>query len=145
MSDDSYEVFRYPIQIKERHLDTFGHVNNAVYLEMFEEARWEFISERDYSLNEVKSFKKGPVVLEWNIKFKKELTLRDTITIESQTLSYQGKIGKLRQDIVDSEGHLICEGRMVFGLFDTVARKLVEPTPEWLYAIGVHKHLEKSS
>jgi len=34
----SSTVHEYEILIKEHHLDSFGHVNNAVYLELFEEA-----------------------------------------------------------------------------------------------------------
>ena len=36
-----WKVFTYPLLIKETYLDTFGHVNNATYLTLFEEARWD--------------------------------------------------------------------------------------------------------
>lgn len=53
------QKFYYELTIKEHHLDTFGHVNNAVYLELFEEARWEFISENGYGLKKIQNEKKG--------------------------------------------------------------------------------------
>ncbi len=136
MSSD-FTVFRYPVLIREHHLDTFGHVNNAVYLELLEEARWEFIAQRGYGLKDVIKFGLGPTVLEWNIKFRKEIRLRERINIESQMLTYDRKIGTLRQDIFNEKEELCCEARMTFGLFDTKERKLVNPTPEWLYAIGM--------
>ncbi len=34
------EAHEYHLLILEKHLDTFGHVNNASYLEILEEARW---------------------------------------------------------------------------------------------------------
>ncbi len=55
--------FYYEVIIKEQHLDTFGHVNNAVYMQLFEEARWEFITENGYGLKEIQLLKKGPVIL----------------------------------------------------------------------------------
>lgn len=33
-------IHEYPVVIREHHLDTFGHVNNAAYLDILEEARW---------------------------------------------------------------------------------------------------------
>lgn len=131
------EAFRYPVLIREHHLDTFGHVNNAVYFELLEEARWEFIAQRGYGLADVQKYGMGPTVLEWSMKFRKEIRLRQQITIESQMLSYDGKIGKLRQDMLNEQGEVCCQAVMTFGLFDTKQRKLVTPTPEWLYAIGM--------
>ncbi len=131
-----FEKFIYPILIREHHLDTFGHVNNATYLEILEEARWEFISSRGFDLKTIQKMGVGPTILEWNIKFLKELKLRQKIIIESETLSYEKKIGVLRQDIFNEEKQLCCQAQMTFGLFDLKERKLIQPTPEWLYAIG---------
>ena len=44
----------YPLLIVERHLDTFGHVNNATYLELFEEARWDWLQQNGYGLDEIR-------------------------------------------------------------------------------------------
>lgn len=137
--DSSFPAFRYPILIREHHLDTFGHVNNAVYLQILEEARWEFIQSRGYGLKDIARSGLGPTVLEWNIKFRKEIKLREQIEIESQLLSYDRKIGTLRQDIFNAKGEICCEARMTFGLFDTKERKLVLPTPEWLHALGADR------
>ena len=35
------EIFYYRTQVRERHLDSFGHMNNACYLELYEEAPLE--------------------------------------------------------------------------------------------------------
>jgi thioesterase-3 len=137
----AFEVFRYPVLIREHHLDTFGHVNNAVYFQLLEEARWEFIARRGYGLKDVQTYGLGPTVLEWNVKFKRELRLRESIIIESQTLSYDRKIGTLRQDILNDKEELCCQAVMTFGLFDTKERKLILPTSEWLYAIGAREAL----
>jgi len=136
MSPLEFEVFRCPLLIKEHHLDTFGHVNNAVYLTLLEEARWDFITPRGYGIQEIQKNGMGPTVLEWSIKFKKEIKNRDKIIIESQTISYDRKIGMLRQDILNEKDELCCQAVMTMGLFDTRERKLVLPTREWLYAIG---------
>ena len=131
-----FKTFQYEVLIKERHLDTFGHVNNATYLELLEEARWEFLNARGFDLKTIHESGVGPVVLEIQIKFLKELRLRQPIVIESQMLSYEKKIGIMRQDILDEHNSLCCQAKMTFGFFDLEARKLILPTEQWLDAIG---------
>lgn len=128
--------FQYPLMIKEQHLDTFGHVNNATYLVILEEARWDLITARGFGLKTIQKSGLGPVILEFNMKFMKELRLRQSILIETELESYKGKIAVLRQNILNEKGEICFEGRMTFGLFDTKERKLVDPTSEWLHAIG---------
>ncbi len=132
----NFEKSTYPLLIIERHLDTFGHVNNATYLEILEEARWAYIHAKGYGIDKIRESCQGPTILEWNIKFLKEICLRENITIETQTLSYDRKIGRMQQTILNQKGEVCCEAVMVFGLFDTTERKLILPTPEWLHAIG---------
>lgn len=129
------KIFDYQLTIREHHLDTFGHVNNATYLNLYEEARWEFITQNGYGLDKVKRTGMGPVILEINVRFIKELRLREPITIYSQTKDYSSKIGVIKQWITDSKGDVCSDIELKFGLFDTKNRKLVAATEDWLYAI----------
>jgi thioesterase-3 len=128
-------IFTYDLVIKESHLDTFGHVNNATYLQLYEEARWQFITENGYGLEKIKSTGLGPVILEIKIRFVKELRLREKITIHSQTGEYNGRVGAIKQWITDAENNICSDVELKIGLFDTHKRKLVEPTEEWLKAV----------
>jgi thioesterase III len=130
-------VHEYPLVIRETHLDTFGHVNNATYLEIFEEARWELITRNGYGLDEVVRRRIGPTIVELNLKFQRELRNRQQIIIKTWMESYVGKIGRVGQQIVDADGNLYCEALFVIGLFDLGARKLIPPTPEWIKALGL--------
>jgi YbgC/YbaW family acyl-CoA thioester hydrolase len=127
----------YSVLIRESHLDTFGHVNNATYLALFEEARWDLVTANGFGLKEVQIAKQGPVILEVNLKFIKELKLRETITITTELLGYQGKIGKLKQQMLKADGEVASEATFVFGLFDLKERKLIPPTDQWKKAIGM--------
>ena len=130
-------VHDYALVIREQHLDTFGHVNNAKYLEILEEARWDLITRNGYGLAEVMRRRIGPTILEINLKFQRELRLRQAITIKSWVESYRKKVGQMMQQMWDAEGNLCCEALFVIGLFDLTARKLIAPTPEWMQAMGV--------
>lgn len=128
-------TFTYELTIREHHLDTFGHVNNATYLQIYEEARWELITQNGYGLDKVQSTGMGPVILEINIRFIKELFLREKITIHSQTSDYTTKVGVIKQWITNSKGQVCSEIDLKFGLFDTKKRALVDPPEDWLNAI----------
>lgn len=133
----SFKLFKYDMLIKEHHLDSFGHVNNAVYLEILEEARWEIVTPRGFGLKTIHEMGIGPIILEWNLKFLKELQLRQKIIIETQMIAYKNKIGTMRQNILNDAGVCCCQAIMTFGLFDMKLRKLILPTPLWLEAVGL--------
>lgn len=128
----SYRVF-----IRESHLDTFGHVNNAMYLTLFEEARWDWITARGFGLETIRETRLGPVLLETTLKFRREVTNRETVTIETTLESYEGKIAQVRQLLFKEDGSLACDGHFVVALWDIDARKIVEPTPGWAHAVGL--------
>lgn len=131
-----FKTFVYDTQIKEHHLDSFGHVNNAIYLSLYEEARWEFITENGYGLKEVQMNKKGPVVLDVTCRFKREITNREKIKITSHTLEVVGKISKIKQQILKEDGSVSSEALFTFGFMDLKERKLIEAPEAWLKAMG---------
>lgn len=126
----------YQVTIHEAHLDTFGHVNNAKYLELYEQARWDLITNNDYGLDEIKKLKIGPVVLEVNLTFKREITNREVITIESTPKQLDHPlIMEINQRMLKSDGQVASEITLKVGLMDLEKRKLIAPTKEWLKAI----------
>ncbi|MDP1574068.1 MAG: thioesterase family protein [Coxiellaceae bacterium] len=129
------EKFTYSFVVEKKHLDSFGHVNNAMYLTLFEDARWDLITKNGYGLAKIHETQIGPTILEICIRFVKELLLGEQITIESQVTMLKSKIGIMTQKM-SRDGELCCEAEFTIGLFDLKARKLVSSTPEWLKAIG---------
>jgi len=125
------------MQIKEHHLDTFGHVNNATYLQILEEARWELLATQGFNLEYIQQHKIGPIILEINIKFLRELGLREEISIETQVLTYEKKVGTLKQNIYNAEKKLCSEAQLTFGLFDMQTRRLILPSLSWLKIFGI--------
>jgi acyl-CoA thioester hydrolase len=125
------------IAIKERELDSFGHMNNASYMTLFEQARWDVITNRGYGLDRIHALKIGPIVLEASLKFKREIRNRETVKITTGVLKHAGKITTLRQVMFNSKGEEACIADFVVGLFDLKARKLIDYTPEWTKALGL--------
>lgn len=135
------EKFEYEVLIRENHIDSFGHVNNAQYLSLFEEARWEIISPRGFSVSEIQAGGLGPVVIEVNLRFAKEIKLRQKIRIRSEVVAgpnvARSKTLKMIQTMVNEKEEVCCTGEFTFALFDLRARRIVAPTAQWLSAIGV--------
>jgi acyl-CoA thioester hydrolase len=127
----------YKLLIREHHLDSYGHINNATYLEILEEARWELITKRGYGWKNVHESGLGPVVLECNLKFKKEVRLREEVSIRTRFNFFKDKIGEMEQEIVKLNGEIACQAKFTFGYFDLHTRKLVTPPDKWLKAMGV--------
>src|ERR1700722_16760385 len=107
--DKTSAVHTYPIKILEHHLDTFGHINNSKYLEIFEEARWELISQNGFGLEEVHKKMIGPIILGLTIQFRKEIKNREEIIITTQCSRYEGKVGQLVQKMIKENGDVACE------------------------------------
>jgi thioesterase III len=127
----------YNYLIQETDLDTFGHVNNASYLRIFEQARWDWIANRGFGLDVVKEKQIGPTILEINIKYKRELKHREPIRIESICAEHNGKISKVRQKMINAKNEVASEIELTIGLFDMQRRRLISATPEWARAIGI--------
>jgi acyl-CoA thioester hydrolase len=131
-------VYEYLTTIRELHLDSFGHVNNAVYAELYEEARWDFITKNNFGLDRIKELQIGPVILDMRIRFKRELLNRENISIKSRTSALiSSRIMVLEQIMYKADGKVASEAEFTIGLFDMKERKLVDASPEWLKAIGV--------
>ena len=137
-------IYEYELQILEHHLDTFGHVNNANYLSLYEEARWDFITKNGYGIDHILKNKIGPVLLDLNLTFKAELKNREKIKIVSQARSEMRNkfVMVLDQKMINAAGKVASTLTLSVGLMDLNARKLISPTKEWMDALGVQEFIE---
>lgn len=138
IDDFNIEEAIYEFQVQETHLDTFGHMNNATYLTIFEQARWDMITKNGWGMDRIMREKRGPVVLDINITFKSELRLRQMVKIRSKATSFvNSKVLTYEQEMFDDSGKVYTKFKMTAGLFDLKERKLMGHDPEWLKAVGL--------
>lgn len=71
------------IKVRNYHLDRFGHVNNARYLEFLEEGRWSY-SENNGLLEVFEEQKITHAAANININYRKSAQDRDLLMIETQ-------------------------------------------------------------
>ncbi len=133
-----FKTFEYETMILEHHLDSFGHVNNAVYVKLYEEARWDFITKNGFGLDFIQQHQLGPVILDLSVRFKRELKNRQKVRIVSRTVKIvNNKMMQLEQVILNEDGKMASDALFTVGMFDMKLRKLIDASPEWLKAIGV--------
>ncbi len=137
-------IYEYEKTILEQHLDTFGHVNNAVYLMLYEEARWDFITKNGLGLKEILESKVGPVLLDLQLTFKSELGNREKIKIISQARTEMRNkfVMQLDQKMVKENGKVASTLTLSVGMMDLKERKLISPSAEWLKALGIEEFKE---
>ncbi|WP_348944541.1 acyl-CoA thioesterase [Chitinibacter sp. FCG-7] len=102
------------IKVRGYHLDLYGHVNNARYLEFLEEARWamiedcggvEWFSERRLAL----------VVSRIDIRYKRAATMGDVLVIRSTLSQLREREGQITQEVVRQDnGKLVAQADVTF-------------------------------
>lgn len=110
------------IKVRGYHLDVYGHVNNARYLEFLEEARWALF---DNKLGELASKGYSFFVVNINISYRSPATLGDTVVIESKLTRFGGKSGTLTQTMTKKGGDtVVVEAQVTFVVAGTNGRAL---------------------
>ena len=117
--------FRVRVAVRGYELDTQGHLNQAVYLQYAEHARWEVLRAAGVPQQRLIDDGVGPVALELTLRFRAEL--RGAAEVDGSCVFEwgAGRTFRIRQDIVRTDGVLCAELTGVAGLLDLSARKLV--------------------
>lgn len=110
------------IPVRGYHLDLYGHVNNARYLEFLEEARWAMF-ERVMDPMEWVEKGLGFVIVNLAINYRHGSTLGDVLRVET----HLGEIGKrsvgIHQDIYRQDNTLVADAKLVFVVLDLHTQK----------------------
>lgn len=112
------EEIKDTIEIKVRgyHLDVYGHVNNARYLEFLEEARWTLFED------DLLIWKKIGVsffVVNINISYRASAELNTLLQIKSNMVEIKSRSCVLRQTVTEKEtGTIVAEADVTFVIVD---------------------------
>ena len=83
MSNNKSIIYYFELEARGNELDSYGHVNNAVYLNYNEQARWDLFRQLDL-LDQIITSGKKIVIVENHIKYIRQVKLFDKIVIETQ-------------------------------------------------------------
>lgn len=132
----------YEVCILETMIDSMGHLNNATYLQLFEQARWQWCHDKGVGYDYVVKNQIGFAILEVHLRFGKEVKAREHVRIETKIIAFKKKIATIEQVMLNEHGDVCCSALFTSGLFDLKKRKLVVPSDEWLERLGVRDFYE---
>ncbi|MEW2282993.1 acyl-CoA thioesterase [Streptomyces sp. NPDC047841] len=127
------EPFSVRVTVRGYETDVQGHLNQAVYLNYAEHARWSLLQAAGISQARLAGRGMGPVALETTIRYRRELLAGDEVDVTCAFEWGEGKTFRIRQEIVKTDGTLAAEVVAVGGLMDLTARKLL-PGPREVFA-----------
>ena len=95
--------------VRNYHIDYFGHMNHARYVELLEEARWRYLEGNNLlgPIHEVGAFH---VVAELALKYRKPAKIGDILKIETQIENRLSHSFKMSQKaVIEQSGKLALE------------------------------------
>jgi thioesterase-3 len=113
------------IKVRGYHADFYGHVNNARYLEFFEEDRWAHL-ESSLDLQEWASRGLIFLVVNINVNYRKAVGVGETVLVSTEIDKIGNKSAVLLQKIVLKEtGEVAADALVTFVISDRSGRAVV--------------------
>jgi acyl-CoA thioester hydrolase len=113
------------ISVRGYELDPRGHVNQAVYLQYAEHARWECLKAAGITQEVLDGAGIGPAALENTIRYRAELRADDAVDVSVQFTFGERKIFSIAQRFTRPDGTLVATLSGVAGMLDLAERTLV--------------------
>ncbi|GHB48280.1 acyl-CoA thioester hydrolase [Streptomyces umbrinus] len=130
------EPFSVPVTVRGYETDVQGHVNQAVYVNYAEHARWSLLQAAGISQAGLAAKGVGPVSLEMTVRYRRELRAGDEVEVTCDFIWGQGKTFRVEQTIRKSDGTVAAEITGVGGLMDLKERKLVADPRDYFRALA---------
>lgn len=114
-----------PIKVRGYHLDLYGHVNNARYLEFLEEARWAYF-EATHGLAWFTESGLAFVVVNININYRRPAFMNEQLVVHTGVKSLSNRSAVIHQRItLEDMSTVVSEADITFVLFDEKQNKAI--------------------
>jgi acyl-CoA thioester hydrolase len=119
------EPFSVRVCVRGYETDVQGHLNQSVYLNYAEHARWSLLQAAGITQAGLIATGVGPVALETTIRYRRELLAGDEVEVTCAFAWGEGRTFRIEQTIRKADGTVAAEITAVGGLLDLKARRLV--------------------
>ena len=107
------------------HLDMYGHVNNARYLEFLEAARWEFVA-ANVDFGDLDKLGIAFLVVNININYRYPATLNQTLEIHTRMSHISVKSARVNQLIfIEGTDKIVAEADVTFVIINARSQKVL--------------------
>jgi thioesterase-3 len=118
-------VHTIAIKVRGYHLDLFGHVNNARYLEFLEEGRWTAFEEA-MDLQQIAQQGYLFTVVNININYRRPALMNQVLCIETQIARWNRRSAVIHQIVKLKENDsVIADADVTFVIVDANTQKAV--------------------
>lgn len=128
MKPDNIDNINYrhtlPVQIRFNDIDMFGHLNNNVYLQFFDQGKYAYF--RQFMDGTFGSEPTAPVVANINVDFHRPAHIDDKLIVSTAVTEIGESSIIMHQKITDAQGNTNCTARVVMVNIDT---RTGQPTP----------------
>lgn len=128
--------FAVRITVRGYETDSQGHLNQAVYLQYAEHARWSCLEAAGVRQADLLARGVGPAALETTVKYRNELRAGDEVNVTCRFVWGEGKTFRLEQLITRTDGVLAAEITAVAGMLDLAERRLLADPREPFLALA---------
>lgn len=119
------EAFTVRIAVRGYELDPQGHLNQAVYSQYAEHARWECLRAAGVTHHDLTASGVGPALLKTTMRYQRELGAGDEVDVGCRFEWGDGKFVQMVQDFRLPDGSRVANLVGTFGLLDLETRQLV--------------------
>ncbi|GHB27334.1 thioesterase [Salinicola rhizosphaerae] len=119
------------LRVRGFHLDGYGHVNHARYLEFLEEGRWAFV---DDHAEFAAALAEGValVAVNLNIDYRRAAVMNDDLVVETWLSRLGGRSGGVGHRILHRQsGDVLVEAMLTFVLLDQRSGNVIAFDGEW--------------
>lgn len=113
------------IKVRGYHLDLYGHVNNARYLEFLEEGRWLLLERRE-DLQALMAEGLQFNVVNVSINYRRPATLGQVLLVDGRLSRVGVRSATVHQEVRrKDDGELVADAEVTFVLVDPAAGRAV--------------------
>ncbi|WEB39251.1 acyl-CoA thioesterase [Streptomyces yunnanensis] len=120
------EPFTVPIAVRGYETDTQGHLNQSVYLQYAEHARWSVLQAGGIPQTALLARGIGPVTLETTIRYLRELRAGDEVAVSCRFVWGERKTFVIEQTVRKADGTVAAEITATCGILDLTERRLLK-------------------
>ena len=123
------KIFTVEFRVRSYELDSYGHVNNATYLNYLEYARMTALLEKNFSLKSMREKGYVVVIRRVEIDYKFPLFMNDEVLVKTYTSESRNTSGTFIQEIHNqTHGRMAAEARVTW-VFTNLSGKPI-PIPQ---------------
>lgn len=106
-------------RVRSFEVDSFGHVNNAVYLQYFEGARNDYMIQRGLIFEDFQNWNAGPILYSARLEYKRPARIDDVLLIQGElTLNGRTRFRIVHDILLKSDRMLVCHAELDFAFVD---------------------------